>query len=38
MLDAHFDAQVMTEEIFGPMLPVQTFDDIDEVLHYWMPW
>jgi len=34
ILDAPHDAQVMTEEIFGPVLPVQTFDDIGEVLHY----
>jgi aldehyde dehydrogenase (NAD+) len=34
ILDPPLDAQVMTEEIFGPVLPVRAYDDIDEVLRY----
>ena len=30
--DAPLDSKVMTEEIFGPVLPIQTFDDTDDLL------
>jgi len=32
ILDAPLDSKVMTEEIFGPVLPIQTFDETDGLL------
>ncbi|HEU5483776.1 MAG TPA: aldehyde dehydrogenase family protein [Microlunatus sp.] len=32
ILDAPLDSKVMTEEIFGPVLPIQTFDETDDLL------
>ncbi|HET9647178.1 MAG TPA: aldehyde dehydrogenase family protein [Microlunatus sp.] len=32
ILDAPPDSRVMTEEIFGPVLPIQTFDDTTDLL------
>ena len=32
IVDATFDDNVMQEEIFGPVLPIVTFKDIDEVI------
>jgi aldehyde dehydrogenase (NAD+) len=32
--DAPVDSQVMTQEIFAPVLPVQTFTDADEIIGY----
>jgi len=32
ILDAPLDSRVMTEEIFGPVLPIQTFDDTTDLL------
>lgn len=34
LVDVPLDAQVMEEEIFGPLLPVLGFDDLAEVLAY----
>lgn len=34
VLDATDDAVIMQEEIFGPLFPVRTYTDIDEVLNY----
>jgi coniferyl-aldehyde dehydrogenase len=34
VLDATDDAAIMQEEIFGPLFPVRTYTDIDEVLNY----
>jgi len=34
VLDVTDDMQIMQEEIFGPLLPVRTYRDIDEVLAY----
>lgn len=34
VLDATDDATIMREEIFGPLFPVRTYTDIDEVLNY----
>ena len=28
------DMQILQEEIFGPVLPVMTYEDLDDVLHY----
>ena len=32
ILDAPLDSRVMTEEIFGPVLPIQTFEDTTDLL------
>jgi aldehyde dehydrogenase (NAD+) len=32
ILDAPLDSKIMTEEIFGPVLPVQTYTDLDDLL------
>lgn len=32
LLDSSFDSEIMKEEIFGPILPIITYDDIDDVL------
>ena len=34
ILDAPLDSKIMTEEIFGPVLPVQTYTELEEVLDY----
>lgn len=34
VIGAKDDDAVMREEIFGPILPVRTYRDIDEVIHY----
>ena len=34
ILDAPLDSRVMTEEIFGPVLPIQTFDETDDLLRH----
>ncbi len=34
VLDATDDSAIMREEIFGPLFPVRTYNDIDEVLSY----
>lgn len=34
ILNAPLDSKVMTEEIFGPVLPIQTFDDTDALLQH----
>lgn len=34
VLDASDDAIIMRDEIFGPLLPVRTYREIDEVLNY----
>ncbi len=34
VLDAPLDSKIMTEEIFGPVLPVQPYSDLEEVLGY----
>jgi coniferyl-aldehyde dehydrogenase len=34
VLDAPDDATIMRDEIFGPLFPVRTYTDIDEVLNY----
>jgi len=34
VLDVTDDMVIMQEEIFGPLLPVRTYRDIDEVIHY----
>ena len=34
VLDAHDDLRVMREEIFGPILPVLTYERIDEVIDH----
>jgi aldehyde dehydrogenase (NAD+) len=34
ILDAPLNSKIMTEEIFGPVLPVQTYTELDEVLSY----
>lgn len=34
VLDPPFDSKLMTEEIFGPVLPVQTFEDVREVIKF----
>src|SRR3712207_8012468 len=34
ILDAPLDSKVMTEEIFGPVLPIQTFDRTDDLLRH----
>jgi coniferyl-aldehyde dehydrogenase len=34
VLDASDDMTIMREEIFGPLLPVKTYRDLDEVIHY----
>ena len=34
VLDAPLDSKIMTEEIFGPVLPVQPYSDLGEVLDY----
>ena len=34
VLDAPDDATIMQEEIFGPLFPVRTYTEIDEVLNY----
>lgn len=34
LVDVPLDAKVMVEEIFGPILPVQMFDDVEEVFAY----
>lgn len=34
ILDAPLDSKIMTEEIFGPVLPVQTYTELDDVLDY----
>lgn len=33
LVDVPADARISTEEIFGPVLPIETFDSIDEVIH-----
>lgn len=33
VVNAPMDSPLMTEEIFGPVLPVQSYKNIDEVLH-----
>ncbi len=32
MLDANFDSEIMQEEIFGPILPIIEFENIDQVI------
>src|SRR5262245_54548783 len=34
VLDATDDMTIMQEEIFGPLLPVRTYDDLDQVIAY----
>jgi aldehyde dehydrogenase (NAD+) len=34
ILDAPLDSKVMTEEIFGPVLPIQTFDETGDLLRH----
>jgi coniferyl-aldehyde dehydrogenase len=34
VLDATDDMMVMQEEIFGPLFPIKTYDDLDEVIEY----
>ena len=34
VLDATDDMTIMQEEIFGPLLPVKTYDSLDEVIQY----
>lgn len=34
LLDVPLDSKVMQEEIFGPVLPILTFDDLSEVFDY----
>lgn len=34
MVDAPFDSPVMTNEIFGPILPVYTYKELDEVIRF----
>ncbi|MGB1141670.1 MAG: aldehyde dehydrogenase family protein, partial [Halioglobus sp.] len=34
VLDAGDDTRIMREEIFGPLLPIRTYRDIDDVLAY----
>ena len=34
VLNAGDDSRIMQEEIFGPLLPVRTYRDVDEVLDY----
>lgn len=34
LTDVTFDSEIMKEEIFGPVLPVLTFDNTDRVLDY----
>jgi aldehyde dehydrogenase (NAD+) len=34
IIDSPLDSQVMTQEIFGPVLPVQTFTEVSEVIDY----
>lgn len=34
VLDVTDDMQIMQEEIFGPLLPVRTYREFDEVIHY----
>ena len=32
ILEPSWDAQIMKEEIFGPILPIKTYKSIDEVI------
>ncbi|HBG31040.1 MAG TPA: aldehyde dehydrogenase, partial [Gammaproteobacteria bacterium] len=32
MADVPDDAKIMSEEIFGPVLPIIVFDDLDKVI------
>ena len=34
VLDANDEMTIMQEEIFGPLLPVKTYDTLDEVVEY----
>src|SRR5262249_34724900 len=34
LLDANDDMRIMQEEIFGPVLPVRTYRDVDEAIAY----
>jgi coniferyl-aldehyde dehydrogenase len=34
VLDVTEDMMIMQEEIFGPLYPIKTYDDLDEVLEY----
>jgi aldehyde dehydrogenase (NAD+) len=34
VIDAPLDSKIMTEEIFGPVLPIQVYTERDEVLQY----
>jgi lactaldehyde dehydrogenase/glycolaldehyde dehydrogenase len=32
--NCHQDMEIIQEEIFGPVLPIVTFEDLDEAIHY----
>ena len=34
VVGARDDSQIMQEEIFGPILPIKTYDDLDEAIDY----
>lgn len=34
VIDPKEESTIMRDEIFGPLLPIKPYDDIDEVLHY----
>lgn len=34
LTNIHFDMEIMHEEIFGPLLPVLTFKEDEEIIHY----
>jgi aldehyde dehydrogenase (NAD+) len=33
LTDVHLDSPLMQEEIFGPILPILTYDDVDQMIH-----